>query len=173
MAKVHRLPDALRAELARPLGRLFPAAELAGSEFSRMLKTAQTVISVGDRVTETLGAAGRIPDVQIVDGLENRKERAPPSVHFARLIEVENPPGTLSEEAIEGVRSAFEGEKPARVMVRGEEDLMAIPVIALAPPDAVVFYGQPGEGIVAVVADKRTKARNRGILYEMGIPELR
>jgi uncharacterized protein (UPF0218 family) len=131
------------------------------------------VITVGDRVTETIGGLGRTPDIQVVDGKENRKEREPPDVPYLRLIHVENPAATLTSEAIRGVRSAFVGKKPVRVMVDGEEDLMAIPVIAMAPVSAVVFYGQPGEGIVAVKANGRSKSRNRTILSEMGVPEIR
>ncbi|MDA4120903.1 MAG: GTP-dependent dephospho-CoA kinase family protein [Thaumarchaeota archaeon] len=131
------------------------------------------VITVGDRVTETIGGLGRTPDIQVVDGKENRKKREPPDVPYVRLIRVENPAATLTSEAINGVRSAFVGKKPVRVMVEGEEDLMAIPVIAMAPVSAVVFYGQPGEGIVAVKADGRSKSRNRTILSEMGVPEIR
>ncbi len=170
MPKVYRLPEALRPRLARPLGHLFTTAELSGREFVELVRRAPLVASVGDRVTETIGTTGREPDVQIVDGLENRKSRKPPDVRYTRLIEVENPPGTLSDETIMGVRSAFEGEKPVRVLVKGEEDLVAIPVIAMAPDSSMVFYGQPGEGIVAVRADKETKSRNREIMAEMGIP---
>ncbi len=130
MPKVYRLPEDLRSRLARPLGRLFTTSELSGTDFIALVSRATMVISVGDRVTETIGAAGREPDVQVVDGLENRRSRTPPQVRYARLIEVENPPGTISEETIRGIRSALEGEKPVRVLVKGEEDLVAIPAIA-------------------------------------------
>jgi GTP-dependent dephospho-CoA kinase len=129
-------------------------------------------VTVGDRVTETFGKLGRIPDVQLVDGLENRKKRETPDVPYKRQVKVRNPAGTITDEAINGIREAFRGAKPARVLVDGEEDLLAIPVIALAPESAVVFYGQPGEGIVAVKADAETKTRNRTILSEMGISEI-
>jgi GTP-dependent dephospho-CoA kinase len=157
----HSLPEQLRPVLGKPLGALFTASELKGERFGDLIRDSRFVISVGDRVTETLGSLGRTPDVQVVDGKENRKGREPPDVPFARLIKVSNPPGTLTDEAIEGVRRAFEGMKPVRILVDGEEDLMAIPVIALAPVSAVVFYGQPGEGIVAVRSDAKSKSRNR------------
>jgi uncharacterized protein (UPF0218 family) len=131
------------------------------------------VITVGDRVTETLGAQGRVPDVQVVDSRENRKGRTPPGVAYARRIEVTNPPGTITEGAIDGIREALRGQKPARVAVEGEEDLLALPVIALAPVSALVFYGQPGEGIVVVSVDAESKSRNRAILAEIGISEIR
>ena len=154
------------------MGKLFSAEEVKTQSFVEAVRKAPMVIAVGDRVTETLGAQGRVPDVQVIDSRENRKERAPPAVMYARKIEVGNPPGTITEGAIEGIRKAFRGQKPARVAVEGEEDLLALPVIALAPVSAVIFYGQPGEGIVMVRADAKSKSRNRAILAEIGISEI-
>jgi uncharacterized protein (UPF0218 family) len=168
----HKLPLTLRAKLAKPLGRVFAGDEVGGKEFMELVGASAMVITVGDRVTERVGGLGRVPDVQIVDGLENRKRRDPPDVPYVRSVRVKNPAGTLTDEAMEGVRKAFGGEKPARVLVDGEEDLMTILAVALAPPSAVVFYGQPGEGVVAVRADARAKARNRVILAKMGIKKV-
>ncbi|QQG49329.1 MAG: DUF359 domain-containing protein [archaeon] len=173
MPKVYKLPKSLRSSLAKPLGRLFEADELTGTAFKRAVEEPAMVITVGDRVTETVWGMGRAPDLQVVDSKENRVNREPPEVPFARQVNVKNPAGSLSQEAIEGVRDALGGKKPARLFVDGEEDLLAIPVIALAPVSAVVFYGQPGEGIVAVRADSLSKSRNRRILSEMGVSDLR
>jgi GTP-dependent dephospho-CoA kinase len=173
LPKVYLLPEGLRTRLARPMGRLFSAEEVKGQTFAEVVRKAPMVITVGDRVTETLGARGRVPDVQVVDSRENRKGRTPPGVAYARRIEVTNPPGTITEGAIDGIREALRGQKPARVAVEGEEDLLALPVIALAPVSALVFYGQPGEGIVVVRADAESKSRNRAILAEIGISEIR
>ena len=172
MAGVYRLPERLRATLAKPIGALFRDDEVRAQTFARILKEASMVITVGDRVTETVGAMGRVPDVQVVDSRENRKDRAPPEVAYARKITVVNPPATITEDAIAGIKDAFSGQKPVRVAVKGEEDLLAIPVIALAPISALVIYGQPGEGVVVVKADADSKSRNRAFLAEIGIPEL-
>ncbi len=173
MPKVYRLPEGLRTKLARPVGKLFSAEKVKAHSFAEVVRRAPMVITVGDRVTETLGAQGRVPDVQVVDSRENRRKRAPPVVPYTRKIEVGNPPGTITESAIEGIREALRGQKPVRVAVKGEEDLLVIPVIALAPVFAVIFYGQPGEGIVVVRADAESKSRNRAILAEIGISEIR
>jgi len=37
----------------------------------------------------------------------------------------------------------------------------------------MVYYGQPGVGVVAVKANAVSKSRNRAILAEMGIKDLR
>ena len=65
------------------------------------------------------------------------------------------------------MKKAFAGEKPAMVLIDGEEDLLTIPAVIEAPLGAVVFYGQPLEGVVAVEVDERSKANARQILRLM------
>ena len=131
------------------------------------------VITVGDRVTETLGEVGRTPEVQVVDGIERRSRRELPRVPYARLVKIKNPAGRITTGAIEGMRRAMLGKKPVRVLVDGEEDLLAMLAIAMAPISATVLYGQPLVGVVAVKADAVAKARNRAVLAKMGIRGLR
>ena len=169
MRRTYRLPEDLRTRLAAPLGTVYSAQEAKGPDFERLVRTSAMAITVGDRVTDTLGAMGRTPEVQVVDGVERRVVRAVPTVPYARLIRIKNPAGMLTEEAIAGMKSAFLGKKPVRVQVEGEEDLMAILAIAMAPVSATVFYGQPGIGVVVVRADAVAKSRNRAILSQMGI----
>jgi uncharacterized protein (UPF0218 family) len=169
LRRTYRLTEELRSRLSEPLGLVFSAAQAGGPEFEKMVRDAPMAITVGDRVTDTLGAMGRTPDVQVVDGLERRVAREVPKVPYSRLVKVRNPAGTLTAEAIAGMKKAFVGSKPARVQVEGEEDLMAMLAIAMAPVSAVVFYGQPGVGVVAVKVNAISKSRNRVILAEMGI----
>ena len=169
MRRTYRLPEELRTKLAAPMGTVYSAEEAKGGDFERLVRSAPMTVTVGDRVTDTLGSIGRTPDVQVVDGVERRTARAVPTVPYARLIRVKNPAGTITEEAITGMKRAFFGRKPARVQVKGEEDLMAMLAIAMAPVSAVVFYGQPGTGVVAVKANAIAKSRNRAILAQMGI----
>lgn len=169
MRRAYRLPEDLRPTLAQPLGQVFTEEKVRAAGFEKLVRDAPMVVAVGDRVTETLGAMGRTPDVQVVDGAERRRRRELPNVPYARLVTVKNPAGFLTDEAITGVKSAFLGKKPVRVMVEGEEDLMAMLAIAMAPVSAIVFYGQPGVGVVAVRSNAVSKSRNRAILAKMGI----
>jgi GTP-dependent dephospho-CoA kinase len=169
LRRVFRLPERMRQKLGRPLGQVFRGEEVDSAEFKRLVSESKFVVTVGDRVTDTIGALGRTPDVQVVDGVERRKRREPPMVPFSRLVTVVNPAGTLTSEAIDGMQTAFVGKKPVRVLVEGEEDLMTVLAVAMAPVSAVIFYGQPGEGVVAIKADATTKSRNREILSKMGI----
>ena len=173
MQEAYELPVELRPRLAKPLGRLFPAGKLSSDSFARMVSLSPMLVSVGDRVTETIWSMGRAPDVQVVDSRENRKARKPPDVPYVRLVKVKNPAGTIMLEALDGMREAFGGSKPVRVLVDGEEDLLAIPAVVFAPISSTIVYGQPGEGIVAVSVEAKSKARSRAILAQMGITGLR
>jgi GTP-dependent dephospho-CoA kinase len=172
LARVYRLPEELRPKLASPMGRVFDAEATKMKEFAEAVEQAPMAITVGDRVTETLGELGTTPAVQVVDGVERRTKRKPPEVPYVRLVKVRNPAGTITQNAIAGMRSAFGGKKPVRVMVDGEEDLMAMLAIAMAPVSSMVFYGQPGVGVVAVKVNAVSKSRNRAILGKMGIESL-
>jgi uncharacterized protein (UPF0218 family) len=131
------------------------------------LRSSPLVISVGDRVTESLQALGRTPDVQVVDEVERRVKREAPDVPFVRLLRAVNPAGTITLASIEAVRSALVGEKPARVLIEGEEDLLAIPAIEAAPLGSTLYYGQPGEGVVLVRIDEGAKASVKRTLARM------
>jgi hypothetical protein len=170
---MYKLPEEMRPELAKPLGRLYKASELDGSALIKSLFHFSTVASVGDKVTEILWNLGRVPEVQVVDGRENRRKRAPPVVPYTRLIRTCNPPGTITKSAINAIEEAFRGEKPVRVLVEGEEDLLAIPVVLAAPMSAGVIYGQPGAGIVLVRVTPVTKARNKALLAKMNASDSR
>ena len=172
MRGIYTLPQELRAKLATPLGRVFSGEDTSSPAFESVLRSATMIVTVGDRVTETLWERGRVPDLQIIDAVERRVKRKPPDVPFSRLLKVKNPAGTISRAAIDGVRRAIDGDKPVRVQVDGEEDLMAMLAIAMAPESAAIFYGQPGIGVVLVRANARSKSRSRETLRKMGIRDL-
>jgi len=169
---MYRLPEEMRPTLAKPLGRLFDSEELTKPAFGKVVWGIPVIATVGDRVTETLWRLGRAPEVQIVDGRENRMERKPPDVPYARVVRVKNPPGAITQSAIDAIREVFDGSKPARLLVDGEEDLLAIPAVVLAPLLTGVFYGQPGVGIVLIRVTVASKVRNRAILAKMKAPVL-
>jgi hypothetical protein len=154
--------------LKKPLGRLFPAMDVRGEEFLALVTSSSFVITVGDRVTETLQeTTGRSPDVFVVDGMERRTVREIPRIAHASTLKAKNPAGRLTKAALSAMKRAFSGEKPVMVLIDGEEDLLTIPAVIGAPLGAVVFYGQPLEGVVAVEVDERSKATARQILRLM------
>lgn len=162
------LTPSLRRKLKNPLGRLFPAAEVRGEEFLALVVGTEFVVTVGDRVTETIQeTTGRSPDVFVVDGVERRTPREVPHIAHGPTIKAKNPAGRITKAALGAMKRAFAGEKPAMVLIDGEEDLLTIPAVIDAPLGAVVFYGQPLQGVVAVKVDEESKASARAILKQM------
>ena len=158
----------LRRKLKKPLGRLFPAVDVRGEEFLALVTGAPFVVAVGDRVTETLQeTTGRSPDVFVVDGMERRRAREVPRIAHASTITAKNPAGRITKAALGAMKKAFAEEKPVMVLIEGEEDLLTIAAVLDAPMGAVVFYGQPLEGVVAVTVDARSKANAKEILRQM------
>ena len=146
---------------------LYTGQSLASAALLESLKSPPLLVTVGDRVTEFAQQSGRTPDVQVVDSVEMREKRTLPNVPHSRLIRAKNPAGTITDEAMAAVVEAFKGEKPARVLIDGEEDLLAVAAVDAAPMDSVVVYGQPGVGVVIVAVNDRSKASVKQILDSM------
>lgn len=181
------LPDALRSELKRPLGELYTDPPALLTAVDTHADGAAPLISVGDVVTAHLVAAGRQPDVAVIDG---RTEREPVDSEIeatldglaGRQITVSNPPATISEELLHALREAIQADDASTIQaddastiqadehvtisVDGEEDLAALPAILLADTGGSVVYGQPAEGMVHVAVDASVAATARDLLAQ-------
>ena len=49
-------------------------------------------------------------------------------------------------------------------IVDGEEDLLVLPVLEYAPIGSILYYGQPGKGIVEVVVTNTVKKEAKNLL---------
>lgn len=167
---VLELPPALRSELKAPLGPIF-------TDGSALLQEAtEPIISVGDVVTYHLIQAGHTPAVALVDERTERDavdEEIARTIaeydEFDRIVEVSNPPATLTAELLTALESAI-ADAPARatlIEVDGEEDLAALPAVMVAPVGSSVVYGQPGEGMVLGTVTEELQSDVRAILSGM------
>jgi uncharacterized protein (UPF0218 family) len=131
--------------LKRPFGTLVVEKEISKSKIMLMLDSATKIITVGDATTERIVSFGITPDIAVIDGVERRSLRNRSINYRAKEIFCTNPAGMISEEAIEVLQKALEASTPIRIKVQGEEDLLALPLFAMAPKGSVVLYGQPLE----------------------------
>src|SRR5439155_911190 len=85
----------------------------------------------------------RSPDVCLVDFKTKRQEDPELREALQRIgsvvMRVTNPAGTITPDAWRVVSEAFKSKERVRVEVRGEEDLLALVCIALAPSSAAVY----------------------------------
>jgi hypothetical protein len=127
------------------------------------------IISVGDVVSENMVQAGIRPQVLVVDNKVMRTPIDPIEVDVDQTLHVENPPGTLMDETWRVVKEAMGSEGTTKVVVDGEEDLLALVVVLCAPRSSLVVYGQPDEGVVVVNVTEKTIGRVRNVIDEMEV----
>ncbi|UCG36875.1 MAG: GTP-dependent dephospho-CoA kinase family protein [Candidatus Bathyarchaeota archaeon] len=127
------------------------------------------IITVGDQVSKDFSENLIQPDVLIVDEKIMRKRIAPIHLAADEITQVMNPPGTITDEAWQTVERAILSPGCTKILVDGEEDLLALVAILTAPESSLVFYGQPHKGIVAVVVTAETKQKMREIFDAMQI----
>lgn len=147
--------------LKKPFGRLVLDAQVTKEKVSLLIKGAKKIVAVGDATTERLLGFGIIPDLAVVDGRERRHTRDYPK-YSAKEMHCVNPAGVISKKAVETLKKALSQKQPARVVVDGEEDMLALPLFVMVPLNSVVMYGQPLEGLVVVriTAAKRKEAKD-------------
>ena len=156
------LPDNLRPELAKPIGPV-----LVGDAIGSSIEAHRNgiVVAVGDITAKIFLTAGVIPSLSIVDFQVARKPYPYLDAKFTERnifrITVASGPGFITDEAVQCIQKwATHPADKTVLVVRGEEDLLALPAVAYGPPGAVVYYGQPGIGMVEVVitAEKKNEA---------------
>jgi GTP-dependent dephospho-CoA kinase len=170
---VYRLTAALRDRLKTPFGRLYRGSgEECLRGVLRGLNTPAKIISIGDVTTYYLLKSGIVPDICIVDDLNMRlpvdHEMKKGTAHESfKDVTVKNPPGVITQELIDAIKDNMRSKKPVRIFVDGEEDLAVIPACEYAPVGAIVLYGQPHEGVVAVEVTEEKKRETLSLMEKM------
>ncbi len=163
-----RLPEELRDKLKIPLGILLLEKDTNKENVLKKISNVSYIITVGDATTEKMLSFGIVPSLQIVDALEKRAKREPPtSAQIITNISCDNPAGEITENSIDQIKKAFKSKPPVRIMINGEEDLLVIPVCIFAPENSVVMYGQPNEGLVIVHINEEIRHKAQTILNSM------
>ncbi len=163
-----RLPENLRKQLKIPFGILLPNQQVNKNNIQKHLSEKTFLITVGDATTENMINLGIVPSLQIIDNQEKRKERKSLLIKGVNAtLSCRNPAGEITKECITTIKNGFNSKSPVRITVDGEEDLLVIPVCIFAPPNAVVMYGQPNEGLVIVKIDTEIRDKAQKILDSM------
>jgi uncharacterized protein (UPF0218 family) len=163
------LTEELRSSLKHPLGKLLPGS---GPEIYEEIVTAisvrkpPSVIFVGDAVARNAVTRGIRRNVVIIDNKEKRIQTKPLDASARRTFRVRNEPGSIGSQAWAAVKEAIESGD-AIVIIEGEEDLLTLVAMAVAPLGSFVIYGQPGEGVVIVQIDDSARKRACALLESM------
>lgn len=165
----YELSNELRAKLKNPIGKL-----LIGSPKQNMIKLKEIInknkpfmiICVGDVVSRNTAKAKIPVDIRIIDNKKMRKKIKPFKFKAKRLFLVKNDPGTINLMSWKVIEEAI-NYKDSLILVNGEEDLLALAAIALAPNGSIVVYGQPNLGIVVVEVNKLKKTEIKSMINSM------
>jgi GTP-dependent dephospho-CoA kinase len=160
------------------MGRIVEDREVTVNLLAPYFLQSGLKVSVGDRTTERIQELGFTPDLEIVDSLEKRQARIAPAViegEGRQVLHAINPPGAITPESLRQLGVSLTLIQNARSKVRleisGEEDLLALPVVAFFPEKTVTFYGQPNVGLV-IVDSAASRERAKNILVELNIQSL-
>jgi uncharacterized protein (UPF0218 family) len=160
----------LREELKKPQGVLIKGSFKEAMEKLRVVVDKEqptVIISVGDAVSGNMINQGFSPDVLVVDNKIMREPVQPIEVDTDHILHASNPPGTITEEAQAIIKCALKKKGQTKVVIDGEEDLLAVVTVLFAPENAFVVYGQPHEGIVVVKVNDETRENMRRIVDSM------
>jgi GTP-dependent dephospho-CoA kinase len=182
-SRAYRVPEVVRQRVKTPLGELiedrFVTKEAISSRVPKKSARPTILVSVGDRSTERLVEFSIEHQLEIVDRVEKRNVRReiPFSGSVEKMLFAKNEPGTISAESLLALRTALDQIEedpslPIRIQIDGEEDLLTLPVLAYFPPETIVLYGQPGEGMVIVQAKGEPRMEAWDILADLGIRSL-
>jgi uncharacterized protein (UPF0218 family) len=157
--------------LKEPFGVLIKDEDATKEKIKGLLKDAKKVVSIGDSTTDRLIFFDVLPDVSVIDNRERRLKRKI-SLHSkikVHELHCANPAGTISREAVSILHKALRMSAPVKVIVYGEEDMLALPVIAFAPYRTFVLYGQPLEGIVVVTVTAKMRRKAKDMMDRIGM----
>ncbi len=153
------LTNLLRKKLEKPLlGELIKGnISQVKNKFILFLKETKPkkVILVGDVVSQTLPGG-----IKIFDGKVQRNKKVKSLLPYE--LNLWNPPASIFKKTWQVLKKALREKK--NVFIEGEEDLLALPLILLAPENSLLVYGQKNVGICVIKIKKNTKKEVKEIL---------
>lgn len=158
----------MRAQLRIPLGKL-----VNGERFRDEVKGLVDFVTVGDYCTSEALEASAEPKLAVIDMKVERRDDDRMRRHLSSgdtmVVAVPNPPTEITPEVWLALDEAYRRPGRSIIQVDGEEDLVTLPAIAMAPGRYRIAYGLPGEGVVLVEANDESKRRVESILERMEV----
>lgn len=168
------LPTKERQYFKQPLGQLLAGSSQslpwAAFQVAKQIqkRPAAFIITVGDITTQACLQQQIKIDLAVVD---YRSERQPLTPNFHQMLKnkadwlqiINNQPGTISLNASKLIMNFLPlmalKNKTGFMQVNGEEDLLVLPIILLAPLNTIVLYGQPNQGIILTLVTENLKEK--------------
>lgn len=173
LKKNYLLPEGLRDNLKSPFGEL-----IIDNKFAYSYLVMENVVTVGDIATKTFLERNLTPRIAIIDFIVERKHTFATHKDIGYsgnelVLKAENPSGQITASLMQAIVEAFSlhPTKHVVITVAGEEDLAVIPCILKAPLGTLIFYGQPGIGLVKVDVTYEQKEAMYALFHKLKIKE--
>ena len=161
--KSHTLTNGQKESLQSPIGTLYSEVDLQ-KKYQTMPEALHPIVVVGDSSVEFFITFHLPYHVGVYDRKRQRREVVNQTIDGLLVSsEFVNPAGQIQKTLSRGVidmvkRGKFQIDRPEYVLIHGEEDLAVLPFILLLPLESLIYYGQPGKGLVEVkVTEERKK----------------
>ena len=158
------LPHGLRREFSKPWGIV------VSGDFAGLLPPRGLVTCIGDFVSSICLEDVPLDRLRIIIDWKTKRSRAAlidnGKLHVFTKITTENPPGMITFKALKTVCSA--AKPKTAILVKGEEDLLALPAIACSRIGDTIIYGIPDRGaaIIRVTPEAKWHANIRILQLE-------
>lgn len=150
--EVLKLPPHLRHELRKPIGKVITEIP----EFKNLKQNNSLSIAVGDIVVKHLRRNNTPADIEIYDFKTRRHMLDQNAFDEYRKQDKKmylNHSGTISTDAVKIIKESIDNyirdianrvnrNIVQKIIIDGEEDLLTLPAILLAPLNSYVYYGQ-------------------------------
>lgn len=170
------ITDYLRQVLKKPLGTLIEGSpDEAMKVVKKYVKETKPpmLVSIGDIVSRNLLKANIKLNVFIIDGKTLRTSKETIGRSGYHVLHLKNPAAQIVTEAWEILKKAYSLKQLVEIIVEGEEDLLTLPAVIIAPNDSLVFYGQPPiagpSGVVMIKVNVEKKEEFQEYINQMNI----
>lgn len=164
------LTQNLRKKLKKPIGTLMKGPVKTNVKKIKKIVEKEKppkLVVVGDVITGGMVKQKVNADLYIIDSHVMRKSVRPVRLNVSETFYVDNPAGTITKEAWLTIKKALSRKNSVRVIVKGEEDLLALPAAINAPENSLIAYGQPNKGVVLVRVTKKKRSKIHKIMSSM------
>ena len=150
----YRMPEALRSILQQPFGTV---ATKLPDHINPL-----TIITVGDVTTQFFNKHHIGQKLSIVDFIVERHKKfsSLEEIGFTQTIRKKtfsNPAGHIVGKAWKIIKDSLKEPSSCVIQVDGEEDLLVLVCLLVAPLGYTIFYGQPGQGMVQLTVTHEEK----------------
>lgn len=153
----YELSEKDKEKLRKPRGKVLKDKDLVNYLEE---KSYDSLIAVGDRVSEDISKSSIKADVSILDGRIENKDIGKDhinSIKTERTFKIDNPAGKITSESWRTVRKCLSLNCRSKIVVNGEEDLLALPATLFASKNSVIVYGHWRKGAIVMEANEENK----------------